>query len=162
MQPPTNAETKEDQCEGDADASYPSRENPKKKRASKPKTPKPAIEPSATAKVWAAYSEAIKDRYGVEPPKNAVVMGQAKNLVARVGAEDALGVVRFFVSQNDAWLEANHHPLAVCLKGCESLLVKARIASQPLKAKTWDEQKAEYEAMGYKVVDPDELETGAQ
>lgn len=121
---------------------------PKKKTVVKIKAPK---EPTATAKVWKAYEESISLRYGSGPPCNAVVLGQAKQLVARVGAEDAVNLVKFFVGLDDAWLKENCHPLGFCLKGCESYLLKFRALSASTKPKTYEEQKAEYAAQGFNV-----------
>jgi len=133
--------------EGVAVAPNPSR-SPKKKTVVKIKATK---EPTATSKVWKAYEESISLRYGSSPPCNAVVLGQAKQLVARVGAEDAVNLVKFFVGLDDAWLKANCHPLGACLKGCESYLLKFRALSASTKPKTYEEQKAEYAAQGFNV-----------
>lgn len=71
--------------------------------------------------VWEAYEAAIGARHGFRPQRNATVNNQACQLVARLGLENAIAVVQFYVVQNDAFYLRNMHPLGFCLKDCEAL-----------------------------------------
>ena len=68
--------------------------------------------------IWAAYSAAYHTRYGTAPVRNAKVNRNVRDLLKRLGAEEAPAVAAYFVGINDARL----------INGCHSigdLLVKA-------------------------------------
>jgi hypothetical protein len=81
-----------------------------RKRVSKPATPKPS------AAVWTAYAEAYKERYSVDPVRNAKVNAQIAKLVGRLGADEAPGVARAYI--------ANRNGLYVAAKHCVDLLLR--------------------------------------
>lgn len=88
--------------------------------ASPPGTPVPeAAEPRATT--WAAFADAYRSRYGVEPVRNATTNSQIANLVKRVGAFDAPHVAAFYVRSNDAFYVRGGHSAGLLLKDCEKL-----------------------------------------
>lgn len=78
------------------------------------------------AQVWDAYAEAYKKRWQVEPVRNATTNNQAKQLVARVGFEPAIELVRFYMIQTDAFYVRSMHQLGICLKDCEMLYTRLR------------------------------------
>lgn len=74
-----------------------------------------------TAEVWAAYTAAYCDRYGVDPVRNAKVNGQLANLVARLGGSEAPAVASFYVRHNFALYVRAKHPADLLLRDCEGL-----------------------------------------
>jgi hypothetical protein len=75
----------------------------RKKRVAKPK------ETAQTAETWRAYSEAYADRYGVDPVRNAKVNSQMAQVLQRLGADEAPGVARFYLShRNSLYVNAKH------------------------------------------------------
>lgn len=71
-------------------------------------------------KIWEAYREAYKNRYGVEPIRNATTNSQCTALHKRLG-EAAPDVVRFYLTHNDGYYLRNQHPIGLCLSQAESL-----------------------------------------
>lgn len=84
----------------------------------KPKAPKPQ---TPTADVWAAYSEAYRQRYQADPVRNATVNGQMAQLVARLGAAEAPEVARFFLAHRGAFYVKSMHSVGSLLSDCEKL-----------------------------------------
>lgn len=74
-----------------------------------------------TAAVWDAYSEAYWLKYGVEATRNATVNAQLANFVARVGAEDAPEVARFYLTHHSAYYIAKQHSVGPMLSDAEAL-----------------------------------------
>lgn len=87
----------------------------------KPKGGKQAKPPTDGSRVWEAYAEAYRDKYGVDPVRNATVNAQCGQLVARLGVKDAVDVAKFYVGHADRFYVAKHHSLGLCLKDAESL-----------------------------------------
>lgn len=75
----------------------------------------------ANRETWAAYREAYLDRYRVEPVRNAKVNANVSQFVARLGAEDAPAVIRFYVAHNDSFYVRNMHAFGFALRDAESL-----------------------------------------
>ena len=94
-------------------ASPPAAVVPLKPKATKPQTP--------TADVWAAYSEAYRQRYQADPVRNATVNGQMAQLVSRLGAAEAPEVARFFLAHRGAFYVKSMHSVGSLLSDCEKL-----------------------------------------
>lgn len=106
-----------------------------KKRKEKNRTSAGVQEPAAAAvttlvphpnsgankRVWESYRDAYLNRYGVEPVRNAKVNSNIAQLSARIGADDAPEVVKFYVAHNDSFYVRNMHAIGFCLRDCESL-----------------------------------------
>lgn len=89
-----------------SEPSAPPSGKPTRKRAGKPAAEKPV---APTNDTWNAYKTAYGELYGVEPPRNAKVNGQLSQLVARLGADEAPGVARFYLShRNGLYVSAKH------------------------------------------------------
>lgn len=73
-----------------------------------------------TSLVWVAYEDAYFARYKTAPVRNATVNAQIKQIVSRLG-EEAIEVVKFFVSHNDKFYVLKGHAIGLCLKDAESL-----------------------------------------
>lgn len=78
-------------------------------------------EQTACRAVWGAYSAAYKSRYGVEPIRNATINAQVKQLVRRLGHDDAPSVAAFYVGHNGRYYVEKLHPIGACLTDAEKL-----------------------------------------
>lgn len=70
--------------------------------------------------IWSAYAAAYQHRYGTHPVRNSKVNGQVRDLLKRLGAEEAPAVAAYFVGINDAYLIRNFHDLGLLLARAES------------------------------------------
>lgn len=77
-------------------------------------------------KVWEAYKECYMQRYKIEPARNAMVNKQISNLVKRLGEEDAINIVKFYLSHNDSFYLKNTHSIGLCLNNAESLYTQMK------------------------------------
>lgn len=75
----------------------------------------------ANKTVWEAYKTAYLNRYGVEPVRNAKLNTNISQFVARLGADDAPEVAKFFVGHNDSFYVKNMHAFGLALANAESL-----------------------------------------
>ena len=92
-------------------------QSPAKAKAAKPLDPD---EQQGCKDAWAAYSQAYQNRYAVAPVRNAAVNAKVKQLVKRIGKDEAPGVCRFYVeSVNDAFVVKKMHDMGLLLQGCE-------------------------------------------
>lgn len=71
--------------------------------------------------IWKAYSNAYRLRYGIDALKNATVNSQVSNLRKKLGVEESIRVVEFFISHNDAKYLKNTHSFGFCLMDAETL-----------------------------------------
>lgn len=70
--------------------------------------------------LWTMYKAAFRNRYGIDPVRNAKVNTQVKQIVQRLGEEGAL-VAEFYVYQvNEAFVVKKTHDLGLLLKDAES------------------------------------------
>ncbi|MHB1750707.1 MAG: YdaU family protein [Acidithiobacillus sp.] len=74
-----------------------------------------------TQATWLSYASAYIGRYGVEPVRNAKVNGQLKQLVGRLGAEEAPHVAAWYVAHNGQLYVRGKHPVDLLLRDCEGL-----------------------------------------
>lgn len=81
----------------------------------------PTTSNEGTGRVWAAYAEAYGRRYAVEPVRNAKVNAQIRQLVERIGLEDAVGVAGFFPGHNNAYYTGRGHAVGIMLADAEKL-----------------------------------------
>jgi uncharacterized protein YneR len=73
------------------------------------------------SKVWNSYEGAYLKRYGTKPVRNKKTNGIVKQIIQRLGQDDASEVVRFYVEHNDSFYLKNTHQIDYCLKSAESL-----------------------------------------
>lgn len=71
--------------------------------------------------VWASYSQAIKNRYGVEPIRNKQINSQIKSFCTRLPAEEAPLVAAFYVSLNEMFYVNKVHSVGLMLADAEKL-----------------------------------------
>jgi hypothetical protein len=81
----------------------------------------PASDAKPTKAAWDGYRSAYLERYGCEPVRNAKVNGQLAQLVARLGADEAPAVSRFYVGHQRQDYVRAMHPVDFLLRDAESL-----------------------------------------
>ena len=74
-----------------------------------------------TAEAWTAYADAYETRYGAKPVRNASVNGQMAQVVAKLGADEAPGVARFYVGHQGGLYVSAMHPVNLLLRDAEKL-----------------------------------------
>lgn len=77
-------------------------------------------EKSLGAKIFESYSEAFRNRYGVDPVRNQKVNKNCSDIGSRLG-EDGIAVAKFFISHNDSFYLRTQHPIGIFLRDAESL-----------------------------------------
>lgn len=102
---------------------------------------------------WEAYAGAYRQRYGVDPVRNAKVNGQLTQLVKRLGEGDAVHVAAFYVNHNAAFYVRARHPIDMLLRDCEGMRTQwaTGIKSTGLEARsaeTVDNVQAQIERVG--------------
>ncbi|WP_329839199.1 helix-turn-helix domain-containing protein [Stenotrophomonas geniculata] len=75
---------------------------------------------SACKVTWGAYRAAYRNRHGVDPVRNAKVNTNVRDLVKRLGREEAPLVAGWFVSVNEQYAVKRMHDLGVLLAGAEA------------------------------------------
>ena len=79
------------------------------------KTKLTAEETEANKATWMAYSTAYKNRYGVEPLRNAQVNGIIAKFVKAVSQEDAPSIARFFINISNQYYVQKLHDIKIML-----------------------------------------------
>lgn len=70
---------------------------------------------------WNAYAHAFRERYSVDPIRNAKVNGQLAKLVDQVGAEEAPKVAAFYLTHNGGLYVSSGHCVDLLLRDCAKL-----------------------------------------
>lgn len=81
-------------------------------------TEAPVVNGSAT---WDAYQAAYLTLYKVQPVRNQQVNSQLKQLVKRLGTEDAPRVATFYLTHNNPLYVSARHPTNLLLRDAEGL-----------------------------------------
>lgn len=74
-----------------------------------------------SAPTWAAFSEAYKERYGVEPVRNASVNAQMVKFIQRIGLEESPKVAAFYLKADRGLYLSAKHPVTLLLRDAEGL-----------------------------------------
>ena len=72
-------------------------------------------ETEANKATWTAYATAYKNRYGVEPLRNAQVNGIISKFVKAVSQEDAPSIARFFINISNQYYVLKLHDIKIML-----------------------------------------------
>ncbi len=75
---------------------------------------------AACRATWVAYATAYRNRHGVAPVRNAKVNANVKQLVQRLGRDEAPAVAGWFLSVNERYVVQNMHDLGSLLAKCEA------------------------------------------
>lgn len=98
---------------------------------------KPLVNGAAT---WDAYQSAYRARYHVEPVRNQQVNSHLKQLVARLGSEDAPRVAAFYLTHNKPFYVSARHSTNLLLRDAEGLRTEWATG---IKATTGEAKQAE-------------------
>jgi hypothetical protein len=96
----------------------------KKSRSRKKGAGDQVVEKSDGAKVFEAYNAAFQKKYNQPAVRNAMVNALCKQLVTRLGVNDAIRVVEFYLTHNDAFYIKNLHMLKFAVNAAEKLLAE--------------------------------------
>lgn len=103
--------------------------------------------PSASSvPTWEAYRDAYQKRYGVPPVRNASVNSQLKNLVKRLGEEEAPLVAEFYLTHNDAFYIKCCHSVGMLLRDCEKLRTEWASGRKILGTQARDMERMQHNA----------------
>lgn len=108
-------------------ASGPAPQRPRAKPAAlqPPQDAQLSVHAQACRDTWASYARAYEAKTTRPPMRNAKVNAQIKQLVQRVGAENAPGLVRFYVEQvTDPYYTKNVWPLGALLAQAEGFVTQ--------------------------------------
>lgn len=84
-------------------------------------SPEETAHQAACRATWGAYCDAYLVRYGTGPVRNQQSNSQVKQLVLRLGQEEAPFVARFFVEKvNERYVVQHCHPMGLLLKQAEA------------------------------------------
>jgi hypothetical protein len=76
---------------------------------------------AACRATWNAYGQAYECRYSAQPVRNASVSTKVRQLVQRLGSEEAPAVAAFFVqSIEEPYVVRRCHDIGLLLHGCEA------------------------------------------
>ncbi|MCF3524569.1 helix-turn-helix domain-containing protein [Stenotrophomonas maltophilia] len=75
---------------------------------------------AACRATWAAYASAYRDRHGVAPVRNAKVNSNVRQIVQRLGHDEAPLVAAWFLTVNERYVVQNMHDLGALLAKCEA------------------------------------------
>jgi len=78
----------------------------------------------ANVDTWQQYCRVFRHRYSTKPIQNAKNNASIKQLITRVGHDNAIALVKFYLKQEDAFYKVNCHNLGLLVKDCETLMVK--------------------------------------
>jgi hypothetical protein len=87
-----------------------------------PKKIKPTNdETEANKATWTAYATAYKNRYGVEPLRNAQVNGIISKFVKAVGKEDAPSIARYFINISNQFYIQKLHTVKLLIADADAI-----------------------------------------
>lgn len=112
-------------------------------------TPKATTKPPPeTGPTWDAYSHAYRERYHVDPVRNAKVNGMLANLVKRLGASEAPLVAAFYLLHQGRNYVLKMHSVDLLVNDCEKLRTEwaTRTQMTATKAQQQDQTQANYDA----------------
>lgn len=93
------------------------------------KEAKGAGAPSATALAFKAYTHGIQERYGAAYPPSAKANGQLANVVARVGGDNAVALVQYYLACPNPFYPKTRHSLDYLVRDCERLFIDMQAAA---------------------------------
>jgi hypothetical protein len=99
-----------------------------------------------TAAVWGYYASAYRDRYGIDPVRNAKVNGQLSHLIRRIPASEAPHVAAYFVRHPNAYYVRRAHSVDCLLSDAEKL--RMEWATQRMVTNTEAQQEEQTAARG--------------
>lgn len=77
------------------------------------------VPPSPVAQAFKAYSEGIKRKYNADYPGSGKANGQLANVVGRVGRENVVALVNYYLGHQDPFYGRTKHSLDYLVRDCE-------------------------------------------
>jgi hypothetical protein len=120
----------------------------KSSKPTKPQDPPPKTDGS---QVFEAYSASYQERYKIPPVRNAKTNALCSQLVKRLGLQEALQTVKFYITHNDAFYFRSGHSLSLlvrdaeklrteCLTGAKTTMASSqKVDKQQTKTAFWNE-----------------------
>lgn len=87
-------------------------------------------EKSPGIRVWESYSAAFRRRYGMEPLRNAKANTLCLRLARELGADNAVRVVEYYLSRDDAFYINGKFPLGYCAADAQKLWTEMNIGKE--------------------------------
>ena len=106
-------------------------DNTKEKKLKDPEKKQKALDQLENRKIKEAYFNAYRLRYGIDPVSNQTFNSQVSNLRKKLGTEDAVKVVEFYLLHNDGWYLKNTHAFGLCLSNADTLRTQM-LRGQPI------------------------------
>jgi hypothetical protein len=96
---------------------------------------------SPTSAALEAYRAGIKEKYGASYPVSAKARGHLSNVIARVGAAEAILVIAYYFSSQNPFYATRKHSLEILARDCERLYLDLQAAAgggaPPVKAEVY-------------------------
>ena len=108
-----------------------------------PKPGSPTATKTAGSQVWDAYCVGYHERYGLDPPRNAKANTLCKQLVERLGLDEAITVAGWYPSHRGRWHVEKGHALGVLVTECEALRTQWATGKQITSAHAREEDGRE-------------------
>ena len=94
-------------------------------------------DPAPSTELFEAFNVAYKQRYGVEVARSSRSSAMLKNMLARIGRDDSLMVIQYYLTHNKAFYVQEQHELRYMVHDCEKLRTEAltgkRVSSNQAK-----------------------------
>jgi len=99
-------------------------ENHSRRKAARPDAPSETEVQEACRATWASYSQAYAARYGATPVRNAKVNAHVRQLVARLGRDEAPAVAAWFLRDEDVQVVRRMHDIGLLIASAEAYRTK--------------------------------------
>jgi len=113
------------------------------KKLSKARSPKASE--ALTAATWRTYSDAYRQRYGVDPVRGAAVNSKLAQFVRTVGEQEAPAIAALYVQSEEPFYVREMHKVGLLLSDAEKLRTQWKTGHRSSKA-TRDFQNTDYDA----------------
>lgn len=117
-------------------------------------------EPNDVWKVWVSYSDAYEQRWGHKPKQNPKQLAHCRDLVKRLGKDEAIDVAKFFLSHRFHGYVSAKHPLNLLIRDAERVFsdwMTNNASADYARPKTWAERNADANRELYQKVERGEV-----
>ena len=113
-----------------------------------PKAKSTTPNPANTA-TWNAYAAAYRQRYGVDPIRNAKVNGMVANFVKQVGERNAPPLAAWYVWHNNHWFVQRRHDFGTLLQNVQQVMTDWQRGEQMTRQRAvqTEQTQANFEAV---------------
>lgn len=103
-------------------------------KASKPAKPQDPPPKTEGSQVFEAYSASYQERYNIPPVRNAKTNALCAQLVKRLGVDEAIQTVIFYLTHNDAFYFRSGHSLDLLVRDAEKLRTECLTGAKTTQA----------------------------